>query len=205
MAGLCTIPSGCSVSDGDGGAMISGTIKAFVGSGVVYMPVAKPQHPLARAVTAVLDLLVPSAQAAVAGVTVIVEGTGIEATTLEDGEFVLTSVPAGTQVLVFSFNGETARYQISVPENATITLEGVTIQGTSVSIDEVRIDGVAQPADEDEENASEDDDPEDDTPSADTDDDTEDDDDAVSPDDDESTFHGDYDDETSEPVCQWLL
>jgi len=78
---------------------------------------------------------------AAAGMTVTVQGTNITATVNGAGQFQLTSVPAGTVVLVFNGVGANAQLNLgSIPAGTTVTIN-VVVNGTSAELQQKTVNG----------------------------------------------------------------
>ena len=78
---------------------------------------------------------------AAAGMTVTVQGTNITATVNGAGQFQLTSVPAGTVVLVFNGVGANAQLNLgAIPAGTTVTIN-VVVNGTSAELQQKTING----------------------------------------------------------------
>ena len=130
--------AGCGGGSDDGppgGSTVSGDVASFAGGSVHYLPHA-PQGLLARA----RNLLLPDAWAAVAGVTITVQGTDLEATTADDGSFIISGVPGGVQTLLFTYNGITKSLDVTVPENGTIRLNDVDVGDDGVDVGSVEVE-----------------------------------------------------------------
>lgn len=117
------------------------------------------------------------AEATPAGVTVALEGTDLVATTDDDGQFVITGVPAGSYVLVLTYNGVSASYSITVPDNATIKLDDIQVINGIVSVAEIEVEDMADDDDQGDDDSDDDDSDDDDSDDDDADDDDSDDDD----------------------------
>lgn len=132
---------GCGGGGGDGpsgNSTIVGNVNSVVGAGVFYQP-SEPRG-LAGLLAGLRDALVGKAWAAVAGVSIRVAGTDLEATTADDGSFIISGVPAGEQTLIFSYGGTTASLAISVPDNATVRLSDVDVFNGSVDVNNVQVE-----------------------------------------------------------------
>ncbi len=124
--------SGGSGSGGGGGpagnSTIQGTVASFSSGSAFFIP-AESRGLIARA----LDLFVPDALAAQANVNVRIRKTDMEATTDSAGYFIISGVPAGTHVLDFTLGSATAPITLIVPDNSTITLNGIKVANETVS------------------------------------------------------------------------
>lgn len=132
---------GCGGGGGDGptgNSTVVGNVNSVVGAGVFYQP-AEPRG-LAGLLAGLRDALVGKAWAAVAGVSIRVAGTDLEATTADDGSFIISGVPAGEQTLIFSYGGTTASLAITVPDNATVRLTDVDVFNGSVDVNNVQVE-----------------------------------------------------------------
>lgn len=108
-----------------GNSTIQGTVQSFTADGVTVSFMA-PEKTRGIA-QGVADVLVPPALAAVEGVTVTVQGTTLSTTTAANGTFVISGVPAGSYVLVFSYQGTEITYAVDVPDNTRVELNGVAL------------------------------------------------------------------------------
>jgi hypothetical protein len=123
---------GCDSGGGgvSGHSTITGNVRSFSTATAFYMP-APRQSGITRFLNGIADLLVAPAQAAVPGVRVSVKGTDLSSTTADDGSFVVSGVPAGSQTLEFSSGGGTASLTVEVPDNSTVQLTDIDCQGSS--------------------------------------------------------------------------
>ena len=143
--------SGCENSDSkgaDGTSTVQGTVESFTAGGVTYRPMLGGKRGL-DLVSAISDLLVPRAEAAVAGVMVHMAETGLTTMTDGSGSFVMTGAPAGHRRMEFTYNGTTSMMEIDVPENATVTMGNVRCSGTQATADhmDVKMHGSAASSD----------------------------------------------------------
>jgi hypothetical protein len=84
--------------------------------------------------------IINTACAGVGGVTVGVQGTDLVGTTDSEGFFIISGVPPGDQVLVFSRNGASSTLGLAVPANSSIDLGDVRISGGSATPGDVRVE-----------------------------------------------------------------
>jgi len=122
----------------DGSSTIQGTVDSFSGGGAFYMPREKGGR-LEQLADSVIEWFVPSAQAAVGGVTVSVAGTDLSGTTDETGFFILSGVPGGNQTLIFSYNGQTSTLPVVVPDDGLLVLAGVDVVNGNVNVDNITV------------------------------------------------------------------
>lgn len=115
-----------------GNSTVTGSVRTFSTGSALYLPEARA-NAVVRLVRGLGDLLVPAAKAHVQGVQVTIEGTDLSTSTAEDGTFIISGVPAGTQTIVFDFEQITATLTIVIPTNAVIHLNNVDVFTTSVS------------------------------------------------------------------------
>lgn len=174
---------GCDSGGGggaDGRSTVQGTVNSFSVAGNYYAPSKEPSL-LPRLLVSVADLLMPPARAAVAGVSVSVQGTDISGTTDGSGNFILSGVPGGQQVIVFSYNGQTSTYSINVPGYGNVELSGISVNDSGVTVSEIEIEEYEDESENENENGNDNDDGdndnEDDEDDDDDDNDNEDDDD----------------------------
>lgn len=140
-AHILVLSSGCEGGGGDGpdgSSTVQGTVDSFSSSGAFYMP-TEPGGPLEQLARHILNVIVPQAHAAVRGVTVSVQGTGLSGTTDDTGFFIISGVPPGAQVLEYTLNGQTERLNVNVPDNGIVTLNNITIGGGSVRVASVQV------------------------------------------------------------------
>lgn len=134
--------SGCENSDSDGvdgTSIVQGTVESFSAGGVTYRPMLGGKRGF-DLLSALSDLLVPRAEAAVAGVMVHMAETDLTTMTDGSGSFVMTGAPAGHQRMEFSYNGTTSMMEIDVPENATVTMGDVRCYGTQATADHMDVE-----------------------------------------------------------------
>lgn len=156
-AHILVLSSGCEGGGGDGpdgSSTVQGTVDSFSSNGAFYMP-TEPGGPLEQLARHILNVIVPQAHAAVRGVTVSVQGTGLSGTTDDTGFFIISGVPPGAQVLEYTLNGQTERLNVNVPDNGIVTLNNITIGGGSVRVASVQ---VVEFEDDDNSNDNDDDD-----------------------------------------------
>ena len=147
---------GCESSDGgpSGNSTVTGNVVSFE-TAVLIRPVEPVQSEswLARLAGALSDLILPSARAettpvtgGAGGITVSLDGPAERsATTVDDGTFTLTDLPAGAYEVTFSRDGQVVRYRgksgqvatIQVGENETVQLVNIRISGGHVNIGNV--------------------------------------------------------------------
>lgn len=143
IAGAMLTLSACTGGGGGGGlagaATIRGTVAEFNGLGVAWFP-AEPKSAPAALAAAIVDLVVPSAHAAVDGVTVRVAGTDLVTTTGEDGFFIIGGVPPGLDVsLIFSRDNRNAVFTLDVPRGSEIDLRDVRVIDDVVEVAEIAV------------------------------------------------------------------
>lgn len=133
--GLLALP-GCDqgdASDPAGGSTVQGNVVFFSAGGVTFRPTMSA--PGAKGfLYALAEAMVPSAQAAVEGVTVRMVGTGLETTTASDGTFVMSGVPAGIHPMQFSYAGSTSMMEVDVPADATVTMTDIRCAGPQATV-----------------------------------------------------------------------
>ena len=140
-AGMLSL-SGCESGDGGGaagGSTVQGNVETFSAGGMTYWPMMGGKRG-ADLLSALSDLLVPRAEAAVAGVMVHMAETDLTTMTDETGHFVMTGAPAGQHRMEFTYNGVTAMMDIDVPEDATVTMGNVRCSGTQATADHMDVD-----------------------------------------------------------------
>lgn len=124
---------------GSSGTTIIGSVNSYVAGSSFFAPERHASR-WAKAADRLASLLVPKALAGLSGVIVTVVGTDLTAVAGDDGSFVISGVPAGTQQLKFQYGDSTAYWSVEVPENATITLSGIEISGGSVNIADMNVE-----------------------------------------------------------------
>lgn len=134
--------SGCENDDSsgpEGSSIVQGTVESFSAGGMTYRPMmgAKRGFDL---VSALSDLLVPRAEAAVAGVMVHMAETDLTTMTDESGSFVMMGAPPGHRRMEFTYNGMTSTMEIDVPEDATVTMGNVRCSGAQATADHVDVE-----------------------------------------------------------------
>jgi hypothetical protein len=144
-------PSGSGDTTSEGTAILRGNISSFKTAGIIYQPVIpKEESRVARLMSGICGLLLPSAEAAGnrEGIVIYIDGSvSRSATTADDGSFEFTDLPPGTYALTFEYEGEEVTYRGNSGQVATITLEGDTvvellnlrISGGKVNIGNIKI------------------------------------------------------------------
>lgn len=133
---------GCGGGSDDGpsgNSTVSGNVSSVVGGGAFYQP-SEPHGGIAGLLAGIRNLFIGKAWAAVQGVSIRVAGTDLEATTADDGSFIISGVPGGEQTLIFSYGGTTASLVITVPDNATVRLSDVDVFNGSVDVGNVEVE-----------------------------------------------------------------
>lgn len=143
--------SGCENSESggaEGTSIVQGRVESFSAGGVTYRPMMNGKRGF-DLVSALSDLLVPRAEAAVAGVMVHMSETDLTTMTDESGAFVMTGAPSGHRRMEFTYNETTSMMEIDVPENATVTMGNVRCSGTQATADhmDVKMHGSAASSD----------------------------------------------------------
>ena len=110
----------------EGASTIRGTVASFENEQAFFVPTPKPSA-LEQAVADVMELIVPSAHARRGGIVVRVRNTDLSTTTSSDGFFVISGVPPGNQVLIFSIEEKSAELPLDIPANSTTELEEISI------------------------------------------------------------------------------
>lgn len=154
LAHMALVTSGCNGSDGDGPSgrsTVQGTVSSFSAGGAFYMP-REQASPMVAWLTGVMNVFIPEAHAAVAGVTVELEGTGLKGTTDDRGFFIISGAPGGDRVLRFTMNNQSVAYPLRVPDNGVVTLDNVRISDDSVGVGRVSV--VETPDDNNNDNVS---------------------------------------------------
>jgi len=142
---LCAALTWCGCdSDDDGDVQadashIRGNVMSYSTATAHFAP-SPPEGKLQRLARATCDLFIPPALAGVGGVGVSIQNTSHETTTAADGFFVLSGIPPGDHILVFSYNNQSATFRITVPGHASIELRNVRVSDGSVQVDEIKID-----------------------------------------------------------------
>lgn len=113
-AGLLTLAGGCESGGGGGGpsgrSTIEGNISSFPAGGVTVVGVGQ------------------------AGVHVEVVGTDLSGETADDGSFVISGVPGGSQTLEFARGGVRKSMGLNVPEHGVVHLDDVKIDDGGVHV-----------------------------------------------------------------------
>ena len=150
----CEMPWDDDDDDVAGTSTITGNVESYDVAGVSYTPTDS-------GLLAVFNnLVVPSAEAGLGGVTVQVKGTDLVATSAADGSFVISGVPAGNRTLIFTYNGQTAEYPITIAANTSTRLRNVSITAAGVAVATVTVTDLPGTS-----SSSSDDDEDDDDPS----------------------------------------
>ncbi len=124
---LLSSVAACGGSSGGGGGGTGATLTGTVASFTASLDVEKKSF-FAR----LKDLILPQADAAVAGVTVSIGS--LSTTSGADGSFTLSDIPTGNQTVVFAEGGSSANYALEgVAENETFTLSTVQVDGTVIT------------------------------------------------------------------------
>ena len=79
------------------------------------------------------------------GVQVSVAGTDLATTTTDDGMFVLSGVPPGSQTVIFERDNQSASLRTDVPERGTVELEDVRVQSDRVDVGNINVTESAPP------------------------------------------------------------
>lgn len=188
-AGLAlSLLAGCEGGGGgsSGQSTVQGNVKNFSSQTAYFHPYR--ESVIAKISSAILDFAITPALADTtpAGVTVTLEGTDLVATTDSEGHFVITGVPAGSYVLVLTYNGVTASYPITVPDNATVKIDDIVVNNGTVTVREIEIEADDDDADDSDEIEDDEDEGDDDS----DDDDDDDDDSDIDDDDDDDSNSG---------------
>lgn len=134
--------SGCDSGDGGdvaGHPTVQGYVESFTAGSAVFRP-GPGRHRTPDLLEALADLLVPRAEAAVAGVTVHMTGTDLSTMTDADGYFVMSGAPAGHQRMEFTYQGTTSMMELDVPEDATVTMDNVRCAGSQATADHMGVE-----------------------------------------------------------------
>lgn len=121
------ILAGCNGGDGSspsGTSTVQGNVSSFSIGNVSFVPPGKPGF-----LAAILDILVPRAEAAVGGVGVRMMGTDLSTSTDDNGYFIMSGAPSGDHQMRFMYNEETSTVDINVPENGTVTMGDIRCVG----------------------------------------------------------------------------
>lgn len=132
---------GCTGGGGgaDGRSTVEGNVNTFSVAGHFYAP-EKDAGMWATIGGRVLEWVLPSAHAGIGGVTVHVQGTDITGTTDDRGNFILSGVPGGQQVIEFTYNGVTSTLTLNVPDYGLVKLSGVNVNDSGVYVREIEIE-----------------------------------------------------------------
>jgi len=133
--------AGCTGGGGgpDGRSTVQGNVNTFSVAGRFYAP-EKEAGMWATIGSRVLEWVLPSAHAGIGGVTVHVQGTDITGTTDDRGNFILSGVPGGQQVIEFTYNGVTSTLTLNVPDYGLVKLSGVNVNDGGVFVREIEIE-----------------------------------------------------------------
>lgn len=135
------VMTGCEGGGGgsSGRSTIQGNVNTFSVAGRFYMP--ERESGFWRGLAGKLvAFAVPTARAGTAGVAVSVQGTDISGTTDASGNFILSGVPGGQQVIVFTYNGVTSSLSLNVPDYGVVKLSGVNVNNDSVTVREIEVE-----------------------------------------------------------------
>ena len=119
--------AGCDGGDesGPGGtSTVQGNVLSFSVGSVSHVPPGKP-----GILAALVNLIVPDAEAAAGGIGVHMVGTGLSSTTDNDGFFIMSGAPAGRHQLQFMFGGQTSTLEVDVPDDGTLILDDIRCTG----------------------------------------------------------------------------
>ena len=120
--------TGCDSGSGsgpEGRSTVQGYVTSFSVNGVSYIPQGRSGGVL----MAIVDFLVPPAQAAVGGVGVHMAGTDFSTTTGENGFFIMSGVPAGNYQMQFLYQGQMSTVDIEVPNDGVVTMNEIQCNG----------------------------------------------------------------------------
>lgn len=134
LAGAVVFLASCEgEGDSSGNSTITGNVSSYLAGSAFFVP-TRHERGVARFLSALGDLLVPSAQAAVPGVHVKMVGTDLETDTDADGMFTLSGVPSGNRQMEFDYGGNMAFFNMNVPDNAMITMDDIHVTGSMVTM-----------------------------------------------------------------------
>lgn len=127
MVGIIVV-AGCDSGSGsgpEGTSTVQGYVTSFSVNGVSYVPQVRSGGLL----MAIVDLLVPPAEASVGGVGVRMAGTDSSTMTDENGFFIMSGVPDGNHQMQFLYQDQMSTVDIVVPNNGIVTMHEIQCYG----------------------------------------------------------------------------
>ena len=120
--------TGCDSGSGsgpEGTSTVQGYVTSFSVDGVTYVPHGRSGGVL----MAIMDFLVPPAEASVGGVGVHMAGTDFSTTTDDNGFFIMSGVPGGNHQIQFLYQGQMSTVDIDVPNDGVVTMHEIQCYG----------------------------------------------------------------------------